>query len=98
MAPRSSVALLSSDRLGSSRKRRNAGRIRPRVFLEILIDAPMGDPEVKAETRMALSYRRGGHRIGQAANDALLAKDNHGVEERRRYGLSDDGHARGVDQ
>ena len=34
----------------------------------------------------------------KAANDALLAERDHGVEERRRDSLADDGHASSVDQ
>jgi hypothetical protein len=39
-----------------------------------------------------------GDGIVKAADDALLAKHDHGVEERRRHGLPDDGHASGINQ
>src|SRR6202521_6301595 len=36
--------------------------------------------------------------FSQSADDAFAAQSHHGVEERRRDGLADDGHARGVDE
>src|SRR6267154_5190511 len=48
--------------------------------------------------RLALGFSETGHRVAQTADDALLAENDHGVEERRRYGLADDSHARGIDQ
>src|SRR6266851_1101602 len=39
-----------------------------------------------------------GHGVVQAADDALLAENDHGVEKRRSDSLAHDGHARRVDQ
>src|SRR6266436_4852086 len=55
-------------------------------------------PDFFFEGRLALGFSETGHRVAQTADDALLAENDHGVEERRRYGLADDGHARGIDQ
>jgi len=37
------------------------------------------------EWRLALGFTETGHRIAQAAHDTLPAKNNHGIEERRRH-------------
>ena len=39
-----------------------------------------------------------GDGIVEAANDALLAEDDHGLKKWWRNGLPDNGHARGIDQ
>src|SRR5215813_10019636 len=47
---------------------------------------------------MVLSGRKLGQRITEAADDTFLAESDHGIEERRRNGLADNGNADRVDQ
>lgn len=48
--------------------------------------------------KLVLGLGEGGDNIAETADDAALAEHDHRVEERRRDGLADDGHARGVDE
>src|SRR6266481_4806751 len=45
-----------------------------------------------------LGFAKSGNGIPQTAHNALLAKYDHGIEERRRNRLPNDGHARRIDQ
>src|SRR5580704_1623666 len=69
-----------------------------------MIESEDGDLKVaviKHESRRGLRlycFYRGGQRITQASDDAMLAEHNHGFKERRRDGLADERDARGVDQ
>src|SRR5882762_9727702 len=50
------------------------------------IDLQAGRRTAKClEGRLALSFAKTGYRIAQTADDALLAENDHGVEERRRH-------------
>src|SRR5260370_26295310 len=49
-------------------------------------------------SKSGLSFAKTRDRVAQAADDALLPENDHGVEERGRDGLADNRDARRVDQ
>src|SRR6266571_5756259 len=57
------------------------------------LDSPM-----EFASKLRLGFAKTRYRVAQAADDALLPENGHGVEERGRDGLADNRDARGVDQ
>src|SRR5207302_10610148 len=61
---------------------------RPAMPIPDLIRRQGGRPPDFFEGRLALGFCETGHRVAHTADDALLAENDHGVEERRRHGVA----------
>ena len=63
--------------------------------------ADQGEPFETQGEQECLCYLSGGEfaeGVTEASDDALLAENDHGIEEGRRDGLPDNGNANGVDK